>query len=553
MLDLDIEVTKTQMMAPAHLKELYKNQDVSEHRFNVVALTQEAQKIMKNPSIAVTYKLNPELSKNLKNIGSILFPENPNTAYEELRCVGSANYNYDLDMLVATLTIKKPSGYNGPLCSAGSYEYVAFWAYAWDQIEQMCAWKYLGMSSVNVHDISTIPKEGLQYAVYLPYDFSNLRDKCNKPVVILIRAILSWQIPPPDYTPSYQPTYGNSVDALIQLRPIGKPIGNDQVPYISVVGRMAVASISGNADSTYSTILGKGYAEGPCVGGGFTADDSPFGGTIEICGHISNPPDDPLDANKLRYKVQYRKDTTSIWKDITNDFWIWISKWTWDTILNIGYWTQSPHKQVATNGYYDYEEDLTAPVQRFVEGNTLAEWITPVSEGNGLYEVRVLLKKIGAPAAPDVPADHVVSNIIKVMIDNTAPNAEVYLDVDVTNESCHEFIKDETLYTTGITGKFTATDYHFGGYSLWIEPNITNAPTISPTSESYPGLPSPGTTDKAFTITVNENTAHCGYVVHLIVWDRTIVNNHGSGNRAGATLGFCLLESNFSLKPKPQK
>ena len=144
-----------------------------------------------DPHLMVKYKLDPKFSKIVENIDFIL-AEKPNTKYEELHCVG---LNYDLDQLVATLTVKLPCGYSGDLCAKGSYEYVAFWAYVWDNIEQNCHWKYLGTSSVNVHDIKNIPPEGLQYAVFLPVDLSGYKDKCSKPKIIKIRAILSWQSP----------------------------------------------------------------------------------------------------------------------------------------------------------------------------------------------------------------------------------------------------------------------------------------------------------------------------------------------------------------------
>lgn len=115
----------------------------------------------------VQYKMDPKLKK-IADMLEVVLAEKPNTKYEDLRCVG---LNYDLDTLVATLTVKLPCGYSGNLCTKGSYEHVAFWAYVWDQIEQECAWKYLGTSSVNVHDIKNIPPEGLQYAVYLPSIF----------------------------------------------------------------------------------------------------------------------------------------------------------------------------------------------------------------------------------------------------------------------------------------------------------------------------------------------------------------------------------------------
>jgi hypothetical protein len=521
-LDMDIPVSTIKELQPAELKEIYKGKDIPEHRFNFDELKTIAENVKLDPNLMVKYKLDPKFSAIIKNIGPFL-AEKPNTGYEQLHCVG---LNYETDTLVATLTVKKPYGYNGDLCAKGSYEYVGFWVYAWDQIEQMCYWKYLGLSSVNVHDIKNIPPEGLQYAVFLPVDLSSLKDKCNKPKIIKIRAILSWQTPPPPGNPNYNPVWGNKIDSLIQIKP-GINVGpGEQIPFISVVGGMAIEKISGNSETTIPSTIGDGYANG------VNALESPFGGVVSICGHISNPPNDPADVDKLEYKVQYKKSGDT-WHDITNKFRIYIS--TWNGVS----WSQSHKDQVAVGGYYMYEEDLTPPVQRLIDasdysgGSVLADWHTPVPEGNGLYELRVLLFKPGAPPAPGVPADHVSSNVVKVMIDNTPPKAEISLDAG----PCTKYKVGDT-----ITGKFTATDEHIWKYSLAVEPSVANPPTITPGGETYPALPVPGRTDEIFELVTTNTTTPCGYVIHLYVWDRTIVNNHMQGNRNGATVGLCLLK-----------
>ena len=152
MLDLNLEISKPKTLAPVDLKKVYRGKDVPELRFNLKEIVQTATTIKYNPSLMVKYQLKPQFSKLIEDVNVVL-AENPNTKYEQLHCVG---LNYDLDTLVATLTVKKSCGYSGNLCTQGSYEYVAFWAYVWDQIEQMCIWRYLGTSSVNVHGISHI-------------------------------------------------------------------------------------------------------------------------------------------------------------------------------------------------------------------------------------------------------------------------------------------------------------------------------------------------------------------------------------------------------------
>jgi hypothetical protein len=458
----------------------------------------------------------------LKNVNLVLFSD-PSVQYEQLNCVG---LNYDMDTLVATLTVKLPYGYSGNLCTTGSYEYVAFWAYVYDQIEQMCYWKYLGTAKVNVHDIKSVPKQGLQYAVCLPVDLSSYKDVCSNPQILKIRGILSWQKPPPTNDPNHDPVWGNVIEKKIQLKPLhDPPVAGDQVPFISTVGGIVVENISGNPHTAVTSSIGDGYANGTSVLGGYVALESPFGGIIGIGGHISNPPDEPESYEKLRYKVEYRKDLSS-WHQIVDDFDIWITTET-ASIFIMEKQTQKADDQ----GYFTYEEDLDGPTRRYVEGDVLAQWRTQ-GKDDGLYEIRVLLYKPGANF-PGAPLDHMPSNVVKVMVDNTIPDAKIFLDAG----SCKEFIVGDT-----ITGWFKAKDDHFEKYTLKVEPAVAVPPKVSPKKEEYPMLTAPGHEHESLTLTTTSSTTPCGYVIHLEVWDRTIRNNSGHGNYNDFTVGLCLVE-----------
>lgn len=534
MFDLEIPVSKEKLLAKEDLEKMYKGKDVPEHRYNFAELSLSVEKIKQDPNLMAEYKLNPKFSGIVKNVEAII-AQQFNTEYEELHCVG---LNYNLDTLVATLTVKLPSGYCGGLCTKGSYEYVAFWINVWDQIEQMCYWKYLGTARVNVHDISTIPPEGLQYAVKLPADLSAFKDKCSNPKLLRVRAILSWQTPPPINNPNYIPTWGNRIDKVIQVKPSIPIKPGEQKPFIWEVGNMAVESIDGNPYTVIPSSIGSGYANGPSVGGGFSALESPFGGVVAISGTITNAPNNPPEAGKLKYKVQYKK-IGGTWRDITNGFRIWIRI---DGVPS-GYIDQVAD----SGGYYKFQKDLWPPTLVEVQDDILAQWHTRgLPEGDGLYEIRVLLYKPGAPAEPDCPADHVPSSRIKVMIDNTAPNVELTLDTG----PCVQFKPGNSL-----TGKFKAKDDHFYYYhfSILPYPPFTNdkfvhypVPALdyiygqNPTYKN-PGIPATGITDGTFELDTT-GMVPCGYVIYIGVWDRTIVNNYMPGNWNSASVGFCILK-----------
>jgi hypothetical protein len=520
MLDLDLPISKATALSPDKLKEIYKGKDVPEHRFNFMEIKKIAEVIKLDPSLMIKYKQETKFSKITNDI-KVVLAQKPNTKYEKLHCVG---LNYDLDKLVATVTIKLPYGYNGNLCTGGSHEHVGFWIYVYDQIEQMCSWRYLGTSVVNVHDIAGIPDEGLQYSVSLPVDFSNYWDDCGKPRVLKVRAILSWQTPPPTDDPDYNPVWGNKVDALLQLKPRPKIVPGGQKPFIWSIGNMVVESISGNPHTVLMSTIGIGYANGPSKGEGFNAVESPFGGTIAITGTITNPPDDPAESEKMLYKVQYKKSGETVWHDIADGFRIWIR-------LNgvpSGYIDQT----VDDNGYFKYQKDLTLPIRCEVDDDVLAIWRAGAKE-DGLYEIRVLLFKPGAPPVAGIPADHIASSVIRIVVDNTRPEAEISLDAG----PCTKFKVGDIF-----TGKFTATDQHIWRYGIAVEPSVASPPTVDHTGETYPALPAPGRVNEQFKVTTTNTTTPCGYVIHLHVWDRTILNNHMQGNRRGATVGLCLLE-----------
>src|SRR5260370_37599434 len=145
-----------------------------------------------------------------------------NTAFEELTCVG---LNTPTDPFGAIIHVKRPGGYAGDLCSAGSQEYVAFWA-GWDGDGVFEA--YIGTASVGVHDSSTIPAGGLYYSVLLPAAVGDHLQACSAPNVINLRAVLSWAVPPSTVDPDAIPFWGNPLDALIHVRP-GQGTGTHQL------------------------------------------------------------------------------------------------------------------------------------------------------------------------------------------------------------------------------------------------------------------------------------------------------------------------------------
>ena len=137
-----------------------------------------------------------------------------NTTYEELTCVG---FNPALNLLEATIHIKRPNGYNGTLCTPGSTEYVRFF------VNYGAGWIDVGLASLNAHDIPNTldcakqPDKPLSYVVTFPLDPE--RNNCKHPVLPIVRAILSWQLVPPAGDPNWPPVWGNVLEQHIQIKP----------------------------------------------------------------------------------------------------------------------------------------------------------------------------------------------------------------------------------------------------------------------------------------------------------------------------------------------
>ncbi len=444
-----------------------------------------------------------------------------NVDYEELDCLGLDEVFPE--RLVATIRIKLPTGYNGDLCQKGSYEYVAFWA-DWDNT---CGWTYLGTQAFSVHDIGTIPADGLCYTAMQAVDLAKHRKECKTPAIGRVRAVLSWNVPPSSTDPDALMYYGNRVDTHVLIEP--KEVGDPNDAKIRNIGGIAVEDIdtdkaSGNG-MTKSVAFGGGsvvFAHTP----GNTADGSglnrlcPFGGTIWIEGVDFFWP--------KYYRVRVRKHSDySVVNALTGDFWV--------ERTGPGY-----DHQVASGEWFQYLSGSHM-------NRLLAYWS---SSGDEQWEVQ-----LDIATAPNEPSIISSSDWYLVQLDNTAPQGPPALvptmDIHLTSAGgapladCKDVTEGET-----IKGTFVADDLHFGAWSLSTEPNTVAFPSNAP---DVTGLlntdPSPGPAGHDWTLHTAPPPAGlvkmkpCGYVVRLDVSDRSIVGSvPGSHNPNHISVGFCLRE-----------
>lgn len=135
-----------------------------------------------------------------------------NTFYEELKCIG---YHPQHRRLEGVVYIYQPSGYGSDVCGPGSPEYVRFYL----SFDGGTTWVDQGLTSFQAFDIpeGTDGGKRLEYAVQLE---AKARGRlCSNNPLIRMRAILSWNNPPPRDQPGWTPVWGNVQEETILVEP----------------------------------------------------------------------------------------------------------------------------------------------------------------------------------------------------------------------------------------------------------------------------------------------------------------------------------------------
>ena len=457
---------------------------VPSHRYGFAELHQALHAKAADP-VAIEMNI-----ANWKNLGldwtkavATLNEIDANVSYEQLECLGLEG-GFGLERLVATFVIKQPVGYGGGLCTAGSTEYVAFWA-DWDNT---CEYTYVGTVGVKVHDIASIPAGGLVYSAVLPVDLSKHRNPCNTPKIGRVRAVLSWATPPSATDPNALTYWGNLLDAHVQIQPGQKP--NYLTPTISILGGIPTSMIDSiTGQTTPSAVFA--LTNTPADGLGRAC---PFGGRVSVQGELF-----PGYKYKLTVQDTNGGSPQELFKPLT------LTRWDGTTYLSV------PDAQ----NYYTYRD----PTENI--DSLLGEWDTG---GDDLWRITLEIADMADnPIFGSLPDTHLIQ------LDNTAPQAVVHLD---NNLDCSRFNVGATLQ-----GHFVAWDLNFGSYSMGSGPYsgpVTPSGGNSPTA----ALPSIGS---AWSLDTT-NMTPCGYVVQLDVADRSIVNSSpGNHNHGSNSVGFCLL------------
>ena len=379
---------------------------------------------------------------------------------------------------MATYRVKKSTGFSGGLCTAGSTEYVAFWA-DWNDT---CDWEYLDTVEVKSYDFDLLPDGGLCYTAALPVDLEDFKEKCVDPKVARVRAVLSWNAPPSTTDPNALPTWGNRLDAHVL------------VPRLEgIPGTLTV--IGGISTEFISDLTGMASADAKFVDTGIPVYsplhlDCPFGGLVVVRG--------PAVIGE-RYRIQVI-DSDGDSQTLTEKIWVT------PTVGASGYHTGT------ADGWFDY----LAYTQNFA--GILGYYR---STGEDLVTIQLEIEGYGV----------VDSQVIQ--LDNTNP--DVGITITDPGTDCGLFGSGTVL-----EGRVFATDLHMGGWSVVVDGGPAGFGPNAVTSGGSGNSDTP--VGGAVWTLDTTGFEQCGYVVRVAASDRAIVNSGNHQHYSTTDVGFCILD-----------
>ena len=473
------------LYAPQYFKKLYKEQ-VEDSRIVLKQIT-ELSKFSALSSFTGNIAIADfNWADILGKINLLQF----NTAYEEVKCVA---LNREFNSIHASVVVKRPSGYLGDLCSPGSKEYVAFY------MDFGAGYQYMGTSSVGVHDIGTIPKDGLWYNIALPVNLQpHQKEWCNSGKAKL-KAILSWNVAPPANNPNYIAAYGDWEECNVEIKslPGGVVPGNSTV-ILEKAGGMVVADINDATGLATTSLAGS-------LGG---AHNSPFYGVMELIGNIFFA----LPGMSYRFLVT---KPGGIELPLTDTQVI-----TTDTL---GVFTDHTFNPGA-DGWIPYLQTINTNIVAGLLGR-----YTATTEGK--HVIRIQAKDIFSNIYNDP------NGAVTILVDAHVPDVQIHIDPAIGGD-CADF-------TTGtdITGTYTMLDTHAGSFSISVTPNkgaVVDVDGTGTNGLSYVAGTLPGGGKSGSFVIHTGGVPKCGYNVRIDAYDRTIVSSHSIGLYNNDIQGFCL-------------
>lgn len=497
--ELQIPLPEPQPMAAAELHAANLKAEVPDHRTFFTTVGASAQpsldfsQALTTLPVSEVAALKIDLSKLIDLISPLPNQHNANVTFEELVCVG---LNPDTDTLGAVVHVKKSNGYSGDLCHTGSKEHVAFWA---DWNNNGIFDQYLGTVSFETHDIANMPAGGLYYNVALPINVTRRLRSCENPNVIRVRAVLSWEALPSTTNPNQLNPWGNSRDAVVQLRP-----GRGS-------GMHTVISLVGNADRLLispTTHLFNYNAAAPNPN-----HNRPWGGVVNFCGIIDRNGFNGVIKYRLRFKPYGAPDSAFLPVSQSESFGRWIPP------ALPSYVGQTAD----ANGWYIYDVNPAAGVYDIYDNDLLSNWSTS-SVPDGTYTIRFeYTDELGNPVTGDEFSIVVCNQPMTVSpTANASVDVTKSIDLVIDGGDCHSYGKMDPI----INGHVRAVHPYFASWTLDLQPTShTNGAVPTPASRSYSALGDTGDANAPWTLETTPLDP-CGYTISALGHTRVILNSN---------------------------
>ena len=408
------------------------------------------------------------------------------TTYEQLECLGLDDA---AGQLVATFRVKRPTGFSGPPCSAGSTEHVAFWADFGDD----CRYTYLGTATVASHDFITMPADGLSYAAVLPLDLGLYRRLCEESGLHRVRAVLSWNAPPSTVDPDAVPHWGNRLDTHVHVLP-GRPY--DGTARMTVVGGVS----TGDLDP--GTGLSRPGAYLAYNGASLDVRGCPFSGRVTVQG----PLDPALGGTPYRLLI---RDLTAGGASVPVTSPLYAAAedgpgaWVTPSVDGWLPWPTSPTFATGTLG--------------FVE-----------TSGDHVWSIELEVQGLGVVDSQRVQLDNTLAT------GSTDPANAAHLSIDpaqLSLQGCGKFTQGMTIH-----GTFDARDTWFRAWGFSLLP--TGLPTGA-LSTSISSTTSEAPVGSSWSLDTTD-LSPCGYVLRLATSDRAVVDSAWMGRSRTVDIGFCI-------------
>ncbi len=480
----DLQASAAPELSVTELKKLY-GKHVEDHRLLAKTLASTSFNVMET-QLPVELAL---LNIDWESVNDFYMEPKFNTTYEEVRCV---SLNKDQSELHAVVEIKKDTGYSGGLCTKGSQEYVAFY------MDFGSGWVYMGTSSGNVHDIPGASKHDLWYDISLPVNLDKYRKEWCAVGKAKVKAILSWNTPPPANSPNYTAHWGDWEECYVEIKPLPKGVNPGNLfPFIEKLGGMVVTDID-SATGLATTSGGSSSLSG--------ANKSPFDGRVELLGHLFNA------GPNMKYRLILTEPGGAVGnlmtaQNIDTDF--------------MG--TITHHNLIPdADGWIDYLEFGGINIV----GDLLANFY-PAIEGK--FKIAI--------EAKDALNNIYPGNEVTFMVDKRAP--DVAIDITNGGGNCGvDFKPGDT-----IEGTYSIHDDYVSSFHIYMTPAKPGTwIEIDGVVVSSISLPTT-VTSKSGTWKLHTTagvTPTCGYNIRLDGYDRAIISSAYIGHGNPAIQGFCL-------------